>query len=515
MTDIDVVVAGAGPTGLTLALGLARCGAGVRIIDKSPEPFAGSRGKGLSARSMEVLEDLGVVEEILAAGFSHLPQRRYLRDKMTFDADPYADRVPTPDMPYEVGVMIAQWRTEQILRERLAEFGVQVEQSVELTAFEDSGETVMVTCADGERIEARYLVGCDGGRSTVRKSLDVGFEGESGSQGMVIGDIEVDGLVGDRWYQWIRPEVGFVALCPFPDSRSWQFQGVPFAGFDDQGRLPEPSLEYFQRIFDQVAGLDVRFSNETWLSTYRVSVRMADRFRVGRVFIAGDAAHVHPPAGGLGMNTGIQDGYNLSWKLASVLAGTADESLLDTYGEERLPVAEWTLEVSNAGLARVVESMAGEDSQGVGAGMAPDGHQLGLAYPGSSLSTDLDGSRTGVRAGERAPDAPVTDAAGTAVRLFDLFRGSHFTVLGFGAAGAPVLRELGERFPELVKCFAIDVDLVDDAGHARSGYGVIEDAFVIVRPDGHVALTAPLAEGDGLAAYLGQFAGEMLPIRAR
>jgi hypothetical protein len=233
------------------------------------------------------------------------------------------------------------------------------------------------------------------------------------------------------------------------------------------------------------------------------------------VFLAGDAAHVHPPAGGLGMNTGIQDAYNLGWKLASVLSGAADESLLDTYDDERLPIAKWTLGVSNAGLERVVASLTNEDSQGLGAAQTPDGHQLGLAYPWSALSTDLEGSATGVRAGDRAPDAPVTDAAGSPVRLFDLFRGSHFTVLGFGADGAPVLRELSERFPELVKCFTIDVDLVDDAGHARSGYGVIEDSFVIVRPDGYVALTAPLTAGDGLAGYLGRFAGETLTTRAR
>lgn len=321
MSPTEAVVAGAGPTGLTLALELARRGVEVRILDKSPEPFAGSRGKGLTARSQEVMDDLGIVDEVVEAGFRHLPNRVAVRGRVVGDSDPHADLNPTPDRPYESGLMIPQWRTEQILRERLSEFGIDVERGVEVVGFEQTTDKVTVRLAGGGTVMARYLVGCDGGRSTVRKALGVSFEGTGGIEGMLLGDVSVDGLTPDRWYQWSHPEKGFVALCPFRGINSWQFQGVPFADFDEEGNLPEPSLEYFQRVLDDIAcDPGVRLSAPTWLSTWHVNVRMVDRFRDGRVFLAGDAAHVHPPAGGLGMNTGIQDAYNLGWKLALVLA---------------------------------------------------------------------------------------------------------------------------------------------------------------------------------------------------
>ncbi len=206
MSPTEAVVAGAGPTGLTLALELARRGVEVRILDKSPEPFAGSRGKGLTARSQEVMDDLGIVDEVVEAGFRHLPNRVAVRGRVVGDSDPHADLNPTPDRPYESGLMIPQWRTEQILRERLSEFGIDVERGVEVVGFEQTTDKVTVRLAGGGTVMARYLVGCDGGRSTVRKALGVSFEGTGGIEGMLLGDVSVDGLTPDRWYQWSHPE---------------------------------------------------------------------------------------------------------------------------------------------------------------------------------------------------------------------------------------------------------------------------------------------------------------------
>jgi 2-polyprenyl-6-methoxyphenol hydroxylase-like FAD-dependent oxidoreductase len=418
----DVLIAGAGPTGLTLAVELARRGVDVRIVNRAVEHFPGSRGKALTARTLEVLDDLGVLDEARRYGFRNLPHRRYLDGELIGNTDPHAHQAPTPDRPYNGGMLIPQWRIERILRARLAEAGVRVELAAGLAEFTQCADGVDAVLDTGERVAARYLVGCDGGRSTVRKALGAGFAGQSGPQTMLVGDVEVGGLEPDAWYQWFVRERGFLALCPFRHERSWQLQAVPLGEFGTDGSLPEPSLPYFRRIVDDLAGgHGIRLSKASWLSTYRVNVRMADRFRVGRVFLAGDAAHVHPPAGGLGMNTGIQDAYNLGWKLALVCAG-ARPALLDSYQEERLTVASWTLGVSTEGLRRVADGAARGD--GIAAGAPPDGQQLELGYPGSSLSAD--------GAGERAPDAPCVDASGAPRRLFDAFRGPHFTLLGFG-----------------------------------------------------------------------------------
>ncbi|MDT7800612.1 MAG: hypothetical protein QOI78_4045 [Actinomycetota bacterium] len=502
----DVLIAGAGPTGLTLAIELARRGVDVRIVDRAGEHFPGSRGKGLTARTQEVLDDLGVADEVLHYGFRHLPHRRYLDGDLVAEADPHAQRTPTPDRPYDGGLLIPQWRIERILRARLAEDGVRVELAAGLAEFSQSANGVHAVLDTGERVAARYLVGCDGGRSTVRKALGVRFEGENREQAMLLGDVELGGLEPDAWYQWTVRRRGFLALCPFRHERSWQLQAVPFSDFGAEGSLPEPSLPYFRRIVDDLAGgHGIRLSKASWLSTYRVNVRMADRFRVDRVLLAGDAAHVHPPAGGLGMNTGVQDAYNLGWKLAMVCSG-ARQSLLDSYQEERLPVASWTLGVSAEGLRRVAARFVNGGSTDIADGAHPDGQQLGLGYPASSLSVDGDAGN-GPRAGDRAPDAPCVDSSGTPRRLFDAFRGPHFTLLGFGESCAGPLQDVGTAHRGLIKPVLVGApgsgaDLVDVEGHARTAYGVTGDTLVLVRPDGYLALRAPGASRTAVRDYL-------------
>jgi len=167
MPEVDVLVAGAGPTGLTMALEMARRGHQARIVDRRAAPFGGSRGKGLSARTQEVFDDLGIADEVCAGGFRHMPYRSYVRGELIREVDPYADRAPTPDMPYECGLIIPQWRTDHILRSRLAEFGVTVEYASEVTGFRQRPDRVEVALGTGEHLAASYLVGCDGGRSTI------------------------------------------------------------------------------------------------------------------------------------------------------------------------------------------------------------------------------------------------------------------------------------------------------------------------------------------------------------
>jgi 2-polyprenyl-6-methoxyphenol hydroxylase-like FAD-dependent oxidoreductase len=476
----SVLVVGAGPTGLTLACDLARRGVAVRIIDQVPEFPRGSRGKGLSQRTLEVLDDLGVVDETLASGVTHLLFRKYRRTEVLSEVDPSADAERTPDVPYPVPLMIPQWRVEEILRAKLAEFGVTVELGAELVGFKQAepsrrldlrsaqikqaDDSVIADIGDGRTIEADYLVGCDGGRSGIRKALGISFEGStSDTQLMVIGDVEADGLSRECWHQWFADN-GAIMLCPLPGTNQFQLQASP--ELDAEGQPLPPTLERFQQTFDRIAGLPgVRLANPTWLSTYRVNVRMVDRLRVGRVFLAGDAAHVHPIAGGLGMNTGIQDAYNLGWKL-----GLGSDRLLDTYEEERLPIAAWLLDHTSELLAVIMDAIK-VPGAGLDAGRAPENGQLLLGYPWSRLSrSTMDGP---VQGGDRAPDAPCRDAdSGEPVRLFDVFRGPQFTLLEL--TGATVT--------------AGDRRLLDDDGHARRAYG--DNRLVLVRPDGYVGLVA-------------------------
>ena len=507
-----VLIVGAGPTGLTLACDLARRGIPVRVIEKTPEFPRSSRAKGPNPRSLEVLEDLGVVDEVMASGLQGpLIMRKYRGGQPIADTDPYEGCSPTPDAPYHRGCLLPQWRLEEILRNRLAGYGVSVELGTELAQLTQEDTGVVATIADGRRIEASYLVGCDGGHSAVRKLLGVPFAGETfEEQVMVCGDVELVGPDRGVWHQWFD-EDGAVMLCPIPGTRSgWWFQAGPER--DDAGRLVEPSPESFQRLFDRHTRMPgVRLTEATLLSTYRVNVRMVDRYRVGRVFLAGDAAHVHSIAGGLGMNTGIQDAFNLGWKLALVLSGQAGDGLLDTYEEERLPVAAWTLDITSERLRAVLEAIK-KPGGGLDAVATPETTTLGLGYRWSSLSRDQDargkpGEGDGrLRAGDRAPDAPCHDAAtGTPTRLFEVFAGPHFTLLGFGPTTAAALQQAAAKHGAILHTYLVDAGpegLRDDQGHACSAYGTTGDSLILIRPDNYVAMTAPADDTQSVLTYL-------------
>ncbi|MFF0411271.1 FAD-dependent monooxygenase [Kitasatospora sp. NPDC004745] len=485
-----VLIVGAGPTGLTLACGLARQGVAVRVIEKADAFHTGSRGKTLNPRSIEVLADLGLGERLAAAGRTHLPFRKYYAGEFVNETEPFADAGPTAAVPHPASIWLPQTRVERLLRERLAELGGAVELGTELVDLSQDDGGVRARLADGRTIAAEYLVACDGGRSTVRKLLGTAFIGVGDPEPMMVcGDVEVDGLEGGAWHQWFGPQ-GVFMLCPFEGTRRWQLQSSPET--DAEGRAIAPSLESFQRLAALHTGrADLKLSDATWLSTWRVNVRRAESYRTGRVFLAGDCAHVHPTAGGLGMNTGIQDAWNLAWKLGYVLRGLAAPALLDTYQEERLPIAAWTLEVSTAGMDAVSE---GINTPGIGveAGRVGDFTGLSLGYPWSRLAVDrLAGP---VRAGDRAPDAVCTGPDGRPGRLFDHFAGDHFTLLGFGAAAAPALTGL----PDHVRPVLLD----DPDGTTRRDYGITGDALVLVRPDNHIALTAPADAREEVLDYL-------------
>ncbi|MBQ1106435.1 FAD-dependent monooxygenase [Streptomyces sp. 404i] len=532
----DVLIVGAGPTGLVLACDLARRGAAVRIVDRSPAPPRTSRAKGPNPRSLEILDDLGVAEEVLAAGSAPRPMLKYRDRRPVAEADPWADSVPSPKAHYDRGWLIAQWRLEGILRDRLAGYGVRVEPGREVVGLaqgrdEGDGGHVDVTYADGPAGRARYVVGCDGAHSSVRKLLGITFEGATAEdQVMVCGDVDLAEGVLDRtrWHQWFD-EDGAVMLCPIPGTRTgWWFQAGPER--DGRGRPLAPTADGFRRLLAHHTALSGRdLTRAELLSTYRVNVRMADRFRAGRVLLAGDAAHVHAIAGGLGMNTGIQDAFNLSWKLGLVLAGHAGAELLDSYEEERLPVAARTLDLASERLRATLEAIR-RPGGGLDTAITPDTTSLGVGYRWSSLAAGgraPQAERPGPHAGDRAPDAPCADAAtGVRTRLHRVFAGPRTTVLGFGPGSAAVLRETADAYGgdagvRVCRVYAAHEDragaapgaVVDDAGHASAAYGTGASGdtgagtVVVVRPDHHVGVLTPADDARSVREYLRRLHG--------
>jgi len=504
--QISVLIAGAGPTGLTLGCELARRGVAFRLVDKAAQYFHGSRGKGLQPRSLEVMDDLGVIDRILELGRFHLPFRGYEGGKVIGEQDMHAGRYPTPSTPYASPMIIPQWRVEETLRGLLERLGGRVELGTELVGLEQDAEGVTATLAhaDGstEVVRSRFLVACDGGKSFVRKHLEIPFEGETWKdERMYVADVTATGLDREAWHAWPKHPDGFFTLCPLPSTEQYQFQAAVPVGSEE-----EPSLELFRKILkERTEGMPIELTGMTWSSLYRANVRMVSRYREGYIFLAGDAAHVHSPAGGQGMNTGIQDGYNLGWKLAAVLEG-APEALLDTYEEERLPVAAGVLGVSSK-LHRQITASGNASGQRDAVTL-----QLGISYKEMSLSRAAGGALK-IAAGDRAPDAPGERVDGTAARLFDLYRGPHWTLLRLFGSGGWVLDAVdGVKYGDVVAsrdgvvagaASGVAEVFVDAGGHVAEAYGGSGE-YLLVRPDGYAGWIGTAGEVEDLRWYMGR-----------
>jgi 2-polyprenyl-6-methoxyphenol hydroxylase-like FAD-dependent oxidoreductase len=476
----DVLVCGAGAAGLTLAIELARRGVSFRLIEKMAGPFHGSRGKGIQPRTQEVFEDLGILDKVVAAGGIYPLMRDYRADGSFVEKDFGERPEPTPAEPYHIPLMIPQFLTERIMRERLAELGSRVEFGCELIGFEQNrdGVTARLSGPNGEEtLRVRYLVGADGGRSFVRGALGVGFPGKTLGVHAMVADVALTGVDRSWWHQFNDGDMQWmISICPLAGTDLFQLQGpVPQEGEVD---LSAAGLERI--IAERTCRSDIRVQSVSWASAYAMNARLAERYRVSRVLLVGDAAHIHPPTGGQGLNTSVQDAYNLGWKLAAVLRGAGD-ALLDSYEIERRPVAEAMLGLST----RLLDAgKRGEIKRG------REVRQLDIGYPDSPLSVEFSPHSDCLRAGDRAPDAPIEGAAGQPSRLFQLFRGPHWTLLVQGRRiVAPQeglhVHHLGERG-----------DIVDAGGHVREAYGLTANECVLVRPDGHVAAILTLgAEG--------------------
>jgi 2-polyprenyl-6-methoxyphenol hydroxylase-like FAD-dependent oxidoreductase len=486
----EVLIAGAGAAGLTLAIDLARRNVAFRLIDKLPSPFAGSRGKGIQPRSQEVFEDLGVIDRLVAVGGTYPPQREYREDGSYEDSPTMEQHEATPDEPYLIPLMVPQFLTEAVLRERLLELGHRPHFGCELTAFEQDGDgvTAHVMSADGEEtVRVAYLVGMDGGKSYVRHALNIEFPGKTLGVRAVVADVRLEGLGIDAWHRFNEGSMEKqTSFCPLRGTDMFQVQ-APISMEGDFDFSPAAMTAWAAA---RTGRKDIVIREVLWASAFNMNARMADKYRVGRVFIGGDAAHIHPPTGGQGLNTSVQDAYNLGWKLAAVING-APEKILATYEEERRPIAAEMLGLSTKLL------QAAKERGGMRRGR--ETHQLDLGYPDSSLSLNQP-ARTPERvmAGDRAPDALIRGAAGQPTRLFKLFQGPHWTLLGY-----QVEREaIAPRRDLHIHTVGVRGDIVDENGHVRDTYGLASGDWVLVRPDGYIGAIVSSSELAALRRYL-------------
>lgn len=482
MTDTDVLIVGAGPAGLTLACDLARRGVRFRIIDAAASGFPGSRAKGVQPRTLEVFDDLGLVDDILDHSLRY-PLLGIHVGRVTVPWRMMARHEPTDDIPYPETRLIPQYDTDACLRRRLQDLGGNVQFSTRLVRYDElpaGGAVATIAGPQGdETMAVRYLVGADGGASSVRSQAGIRFVGDTDeTDRMIVADVAVDGLSRNRWHIWPRSAGGFVALCPLPGNRFQLMLRLR------EGESPDRDPAAVDRMVREATGrAGLRVREVAWSSVFRPNVRLAERYRAGSAFLVGDAAHVHTPAGAQGLNTGVQDSYNLGWKLAQVIAGAPDD-LLDTYEAERRPVAARVLGLSSELYQGIANRPLAAAKRG------DEERQLQLSYRGGPLAPEVVGGHgpAVVAAGDRAPDGRYRDRGGRVGTLFDAFRGPHFTLLAVGDDAVDDARRL--EWPTAGA--ALEIVPIDTGGNAgvMSSYGLPGPAHVLVRPDGYVAHVA-------------------------
>jgi 2-polyprenyl-6-methoxyphenol hydroxylase-like FAD-dependent oxidoreductase len=535
------LVVGAGPVGLALALELERHGVPCRIIDQNEQRTDKSKALVLWSRTLEVLDDMGGAAPFVAAGMPGHGMSLYDRGKRLLHVS-----LDDLDSPYRYALMLPQSETERLLEERLAARGVAVERRTQLAslAADASGVTAVLRQADGrdEQVHAAWLLGCDGAHSTVRHQLGVPFAGEVEPNDWVLADVHVAGPLPDDELSIFWHTSGILAFFPIAPGRFRAIADVGLARSLDHP--PDPTLAQVQATIDERGPGGLTLSDPVWLSGFRIHERKVAEYRHGRVFLAGDAAHIHSPAGGQGMNTGIQDAYNLGWKLGLVASGRARDGLLDTYASERGAVGEVVLR--NAAAMTRVATLRNPIAQAVRARLAPllasfdfvrsrlaaTLAELEIDYGKSPLSGEHRGASAhawllggGVAPGSRAPDAALVEASsGRPTRLHEALHGTSHVLLALSGVDdvdpsarrlARPASDLARRYGDAVTpCLVVagsaapgDLDfpgrvLLDPERALHARWGAATATLYLVRPDGYVGHRSQPADEDALRAHL-------------
>ena len=505
--ETDVLVVGAGPTGLVLALSLARQGAKVRVVDRAEGPGTTSRALAIQARTLELYRQLGLTDEIVAEGLTTPAVNLWVRGAR-------AARISLEEMgegltPYPFLHIFPQDRHERLLEERLEAVGVRVERRTEVTTVDDHGDRIVTRLADAggaERTtESRWIAGCDGARSVVRHAIGASFQGGTYRQLFYVADVESAGPTANGELHIDLDEADFLAVFPIDGAGR-----VRLIGTVRDERAANPEALSFKDVGQRaIEHLKVEVRKVNWFSTYHVHHRVTDRFRRGRAFLLGDAAHIHSPAGGQGMNTGIGDAINLAWKLAEVIHGRAPERLLDSYEAERIGFARRLVQTTDrvfsfataeglladvlrTRLAPIVVPMV-TASEGAREYAFRTISQITLNYRNCPLSRGEAGK---VRGGDRLPWVQV-DGGDNYKGLEHIGWQAH--VYGKPKTGLPAWCE-SRRVP--LHCF--------DWTEAHGAAGLARDALYLLRPDTYVGFADPagtVAAVDGYCNDLGLILG--------
>lgn len=492
----DVLIAGAGPVGLTMASELARYGLSVRIVDKNSQRTDKSKALVLWARTLELIDRMSPngAERFIQAGL----KTESLKISSGSETIGHAD-MKEVDSKYKFVLMIPQSETERLLEEHLATLNVKAERQTELTDFKETADGVscVLKHADGseETVEASWLIGADGAHSTVRHKLNMNFHGSTLLSDWLLADLYLTGVEGPPAIQLYWHADGILAQFPLEGTRYRIIANVgESSGSIGEGNRPAPTVRDVQCVLDARGPGGITASDPVWLSNFSINERKVEDYRSGRVFVAGDAAHVHSPAGGQGMNTGMQDAFNLSWKLALVSRGICpSEPLLSSYSIERSHIAKLLLEFT--GKATAASIMQGSVKQYIRnhvaslvLGFSPVTHtmanvlsEITVGYSDSPLNAQTQHAHNGVKPGKRAPirqnELPV--GSGDAPR-FALFAESNNMPAG-----------LLQKYSGLLEATP------------RTPFS--PDSLSLVRPDGYVALSTKSGDWSAVEAYLNQF----------
>lgn len=551
---IDALVVGAGPVGIVMASELRRHGLTCRIIDKAEGPSIWSKAQVVHARTLECFQDMGVIDEMLAHG-RPVSGSRISTPELQAIARVELGHI---DSPFPYFLSLSQRDTEILLAKNLEEtHGVKIERNVTLEGFtqDANGVHAKLVHIDGtkEDVQVPWLLGCDGSHSIVRKTLNLPFEGSTYEQRIMQADVHVDfphAVHEDEIAVFLGPQ-GMLAFFPLPGEHRYRM-----LTFVDAGDDRPVALESFQALMAERGPKGSEVSDPAWMVDFRIHCRLVARYRVGRAFLAGDAAHIHSPAGGQGMNMGIQDAYNLAWKLALVHRGKAKDSLLDSYEMERRPVAEAVLRTTDAstkgfstvisiknpiamGIRNhlmsfvtsldVVKQQAGRRMSQIEVGYLKSPivgqDQVSLWAVGVGGSAEHPGFSDwfhfgdGPAPGSRVPDTPVGEKT-----LFDVLVGPRHTLLCFDGAAATeegyhrlakVIEHAKNRLGADVQAFVVvpsatrpaalpqDIPvLVDAEGEMHRRFGARSECLYLVRPDGYVAYRCQPADEHRFSAYL-------------